>query len=34
MATPGMAVLARDEHIDLEQRLSDDAPLVIDDFSL
>jgi exodeoxyribonuclease-3 len=30
-ATPGVAALARKEHIDLEQRFSDHAPLSIDD---
>jgi exodeoxyribonuclease-3 len=35
LATPGVAALARAEHIYLEQRFSDHAPLVIDyDFSL
>jgi len=35
LATPGIAALARGEHIYLEQRFSDHAPLVIDyDFTL
>jgi len=35
LATPGVAALARSEHIYLEQRFSDHAPLVIDyDFTL
>ena len=35
LATPGVAALARSEHIYLEQRFSDHAPLVIDyDFNL
>jgi exodeoxyribonuclease-3 len=35
LATPGIAALARSEHIYLERRFSDHAPLVIDyDFSL
>ena len=35
LATPGIAALARREHISLEQRFSDHAPLLIDyDFSL
>ncbi len=35
LATPGLAALARKEHIYLEQRFSDHAPLVIDyDFTL
>ena len=35
LATPGIAALARHEHIYLEQRFSDHAPLVIDyDFTL
>ena len=35
LATPGVAALARREHIYLEQRFSDHAPLVIDyDFTL
>ncbi|MGH8795638.1 MAG: endonuclease/exonuclease/phosphatase family protein, partial [Caldimonas sp.] len=35
LATPGIASLARNEHIYLEQRFSDHAPLVIDyDFDL
>ena len=35
LATPGLAAMARSEHIYLEQRFSDHAPLVIDyDFTL
>ena len=35
LATPGIAALARTEHIYLERRFSDHAPLVIDyDFTL
>ena len=35
LATPGIAALARREHIYLEQRFSDHAPLIVDyDFSL
>ena len=35
LATPGMAATARREHIYLEQRFSDHAPLIIDyDFKL
>jgi exodeoxyribonuclease-3 len=35
LATPGVAALARAEHIYLEQRFSDHAPLAIDyDFTL
>ena len=35
LATPGIAALARSEHIYLAQRFSDHAPLVIDyDFKL
>jgi len=30
LATPGVAALARSEHIYLEKRFSDHAPLVID----
>jgi exodeoxyribonuclease-3 len=31
LATPGLAALARREHIHLDQRFSDHAPLTIDD---
>ena len=35
LATPGVAALARREHIYLDQRFSDHAPLTIDyDFTL
>ena len=35
LATPGLAALARKEHIYLDQRFSDHAPLIIDyDFKL
>jgi exodeoxyribonuclease III len=35
LATPGIAATARSEHIYLDQRFSDHAPLVIDyDFTL
>ena len=35
LATPGIAALARKEHIYLDQRFSDHAPLLIDyDFTL
>jgi exodeoxyribonuclease-3 len=35
LATPGIATLAKREHIYLQQRFSDHAPVIIDyDFSL